>query len=145
MGLDGRNDASGRLHRKSMQKSGRFQLARDPLDRLLDVGGLPRTRADELAAPEQEDDDLRLVDSIDEAGELLRLVLDLPGAERDRDRVQVDLPTEVRGRDDVLDHNLRVLVDGDARGRDLLRDEVDRRLDVLQALRAGADDLAAPE
>src|SRR2546426_11806895 len=145
MGLDGRNDASGRLHRKSMQETGRFQLGRDLLDGFLDVLGLARSRADELAAPEQEDDDLRLVDPIDEAGEPLWLVLDLPGAERDCNRIQVDLPTEVRRRDDVLNHNLRVLVHRNARGADLLRDQVDRGLDVLKALRARADDFPASE
>jgi hypothetical protein len=82
---------------------------------------------------------------VSEARELLRLVLDLPRSEGDRDRVEVDLRPEVRRRDDILDHDLRVLLDRDARGPDLLRDEVDRDLDVLEALRSRAHDLPAPE
>src|SRR3989442_12924752 len=91
--LDGGDDPLELVRGGSAEEPGRLQLARDLLDRLLDVGGLPRARADELAAPEQEDDDLRLVDPVDEAGELLRLILDFAGAERNRDRIQVDLRT----------------------------------------------------
>src|SRR2546422_3557449 len=123
----------------------RFQLLRDPLDRPLHVRRLPRARADELPGPEQEDDDLRLVDPVHEPGELLRLVLDLLQPEGDRDRVQVDLRAQVRRRDDVLDLDLRVLLDRDPRGLDLLRDGVDRGLHVLEGLRARAYDLPAPE
>src|SRR3989442_12234989 len=77
------------------EQPGGLQLLRDLLDRLLDIRGLPVARADELAAPEQEDDHLRYVDPVHESGELLRLVLDLLEAERDRDCVQVDLRSEV--------------------------------------------------
>src|SRR2546427_52819 len=129
----------------STEESGRLQLLRDLLDRLLDVGGLPGARAHELAAPEQEDDDLRLVDAVHEAGELLRLVLHLLESEGDRDRVQVDLRAQVAGRDDVLDLDHGVLLDRDPGRLDLLRDRVDRSLHVVQALRARADDLAAAE
>src|SRR5256885_821157 len=41
--------------------------------------------------------------------------------------------------------DLRVLLDGDTGGLDLLRDDFNRLLDVFQALRPRADDLAAPE
>src|SRR5207249_10392152 len=106
---------------------GRRQFLRDLLDCLLHVGGLPGARAHELPAAEQEDDHLRLVDPVDEAGELLRLVLDFLQAEGDRDRVQVDLGPEVAGRDDVLDFDHRVLLDRDPGRLDLLRDRVDRK------------------
>src|SRR5438445_655913 len=117
----------------------------------LDLGaeGLRREAAvpadAERALRAVEEDDLRLVDPVHEAGELLRLVLDGTEPERDRDRVQVDLGTEVRRGDDVLDLDLRVLLDRDAGRLDLLRYQVDRRLHVLEALRARADDLPAPE
>src|SRR3990170_1308408 len=107
----------------STQESGGLQLGRDLLHGLLDVRGLAGACADELAAAEEEDDDLWHVDPVDEPGKLLRLVLDLPQPEGDRDRVQVDLRAEVRRGDDVLDHDLRVLVDRDARGLDLLPNE----------------------
>src|SRR5207245_10583753 len=82
---------------------------------------------------------------VDGARELLRLVFDRTGPEGDRDRVEVERGAEVRGRDDVLDLDLRVLLNRDAGRLDLLRDEVDRGLDVLEALRAGADDFTAAE
>src|SRR3990172_3096142 len=127
------------------QESGGLQLGRDLLHGLLHVRRLAGARADKLAAAEQQKDDLRLIDAADQPRELLRLVLDLPQAEGDRDRVQVDLRAEARRRDDVLDHDLRVLLDRDARGLDLLPDEVDRLLHVLEALRARAHDLPAAE
>src|SRR5438309_10054303 len=128
-----------------MEEPGRFQLGGDLLDGPLTVGGLPRASADEPPTPEQEDDDLGLVDPVHEAGELLRLILDLPSAEGNRNRVQVDLRREVRRRDDVLDHDLRVLVHRDAGGPDLLCDDVDRSLDMVEALRARAHNLPASE
>src|SRR5437879_12336131 len=133
--------------RGSVQEPVRLELGRDLLDGLLDVRGLAGPRADYLAAAEHEQDALRLVDPVHEAGELLRFVLDGTEPEGDRDRVQVDLGAEVRRRDDVLDLDLRVLLDRDAGRLDLLRYQLDRRLHVLDALRAGADDLpaAAPE
>src|SRR2546425_3867024 len=131
--------------RGSVQEPVRLELGRDLLDGLLDVRGLAGPRADDLPAAEHEEDDLRLVDAVHEAGELLRLVLDGTEPEGDRDRVQVDLGAQVRGGDDVLDLDLRVLLDRDAGRLDLLRYQVDRRLHVLEALRAGADDLPAPE
>src|SRR6266511_2242043 len=89
---------------RSVQEPGRRQLGRDLLDGLLDVRGLARAGAHDLAAAEHEQDDLRLVDAIHEAGELLRLVLDGTEPEGDRDRVQV-VPEGSR-RDDVLDPEL---------------------------------------
>src|SRR5438552_3172415 len=131
--------------RQSVQQPVRLELGRDLLDGLLDVRGLAGPRADDLAAAEHEQDDLWLVDAVHEAGELLRLVLDGTEPEGDRDRVQVDLGAEVRRGDDVLDLDLRVLRDRDAGRLDLLRYQVDRRLHVLEALRARADDLPAAE
>src|SRR2546422_7533254 len=131
--------------RGSVQEPVRLELGRDLLHGLLDVRGLAGPRAHDLAAAEHEEDDLRLVDAVHEAGELLRLVLDGTEPEGDRDRVQVDLGAEVRRGDDVLDLDLRVLLDRDAGRLDLLRHQVDRRLHVLEALRAGADDLPAAE
>src|SRR5256886_3023199 len=128
-----------------MEEPGRFQLGGDLLDGPLNVGGFPRARADELPTPEQEYDDLGLVDPIDEAGELLRLVLDLPSAEGNGNRVQVDLRGEVRRRDDVLDHDLRILVHRDAGGPDLLCDDVDRSLDMVEALDRKSTRLPASE
>src|SRR2546421_13032508 len=98
-----------------MKKSGRFQLGRNLLDGLLTIRGRPCAWAHELAAPEEEDVDLRLIDAGHEAGELLWFVLDLASAERDRDRVQVDVRRKIRRRDAVLHHDLRVLVHGAAR------------------------------
>src|SRR5207249_1706795 len=89
---------------ESTQESGRLQLGRDLLHRFLDVGGLAGARADELAAPEQEDDDLGLLQAVDEAGELLRLVL--RPAEGEGDRLQVQLAAEGGRCDDVLDLKL---------------------------------------
>src|SRR3990170_2825830 len=129
----------------SPQESRRLQLARDALHRVLDVLGLARPRAYELPAPEQQDDHLGLVDAVHQAGELLRLILHLLQAEGERDRVQVDLRPQVAGGDDVLHVDDGVLLDLDPRGLDLLRNGVDRRAHVLQALRARADDLPAAE
>src|SRR3989442_8642698 len=131
--------------RESVQEPVRLELGRDLLDGLLDVRGLAGPRADDLAAAEHEQDDLWLVDAVHEAGELLRLVLDGTEPERDGDGVQVNLGAEVRRGDDVLDLDLRILLDRDAGRLDLLRDQVDRRLHVLEALRARAHDLPAPE
>ena len=128
-----------------MEEPGRFQLGGDLLDGPLNVGGFPRASADELPTPEQEDDDLGLVDPVHEAGELLRLILDLPSAEGNGNRVQVDLRGQVRRRDDVLDHDLRILVHRDAGGPDLLCDDVDRSLDMVEALRTRAHNLPASE
>src|SRR5207245_10571554 len=64
---------------------------------------------------------------------------------RECNSIQSSWPTEFGRRDDVLNHNLRVLVHRNARGADLLRDQVDRGLDVLKALRARADDFPASE
>src|SRR3990172_2356203 len=129
----------------SPQQSGRLQFARDALDGVLDVLRLPRPSAHELPAPEQEHDHLGLLDSIDQAGELLRLVLHFLQAEGERDRVEVDLRAEVARGDDVLHVDDRVLLDLDAGGLDLLRDRVDGDAHMLEALRAGAHDLAAAE
>src|SRR2546422_4539632 len=131
--------------RRSVQEPVRLELGGDLLDGVLDVRRFAGPRADDLAAAEHQEDDLRLVDAIDEARELLRFVFDGTGPEGDRDRVEVERGAEVRRGDDVLDLDLRVLLDRDACGLDLLRDEVDRRLHVLEALRAGADDLPAAE
>src|SRR3989441_12574886 len=131
--------------RGSVQEPVRLELGRDLLDGLLDVRGLAGPRADDLPAAEHEEDDLRLVDPVDEPGELLRLVLDGTEPEGDRDRVQVDLGAEGRRGDDVLDLDLRVLLDRDAGRLDLLRYQADRRRHVLEALRARADDLPAAE
>src|SRR5207247_7700348 len=48
-------------------------------------------------------------------------------------------------RVDVLDLDHGILLDRDPGRLDLLRDGVDRGLHVVEALRARADDLAAPE
>src|SRR5437899_3297579 len=131
--------------RRSVQEPVRLELGRDLLDGLLAVRGRAGPRPHDLAAAAHQEDDLRLVDAIDEARELLRLVFGRTGPEGDRDRVEVERGAEVRGRDDVLDLDLRVLLNRDAGRLDLLRDEVDRGLDVLEALRAGADDFTAAE
>src|SRR5213593_3922142 len=136
---------SGARARGSVQEPVRLELGGELLHGLLDVRGLAGPGADDLAAAEHEQDDLVLVDAIDESGELLRLVLNGTGSEGDRDRVEVERGAEVRRGDDVLDLDLRVLRDGDAGGLDLLRDQVDRRLHVLEAFRPGADDLPAAE
>src|SRR5947209_17840059 len=52
--------------RRSVQEPVRLELSRDLLDGLLDVRGLAGPRADDLAAAEHQEDDLRLVDAIDE-------------------------------------------------------------------------------
>src|SRR5213083_810069 len=128
-----------------MKESGRLQLGRNLLDGLLDIRGPPCACAHELSASEEEDDDLRFIDPVHEAGELLRFVFDLASTEGDRDRVQVDLRREIRRRDDVLDHDLGVLVHRDAGRPDLLRHEVDRGLHVLEPLGPRTNDLPTPE
>src|SRR5690349_24860678 len=95
----------------SVQQPVRLELGRDLLDGFLDVRGLAGPRADDLAASEHQEDDLRLVDAIDESRELLRLVFDGTGPEGDGDRVEVERGREVRRGDDVLDLGLRVLPD----------------------------------
>src|SRR5207245_583449 len=60
---------------ESVQEPVRLELGRDLLDGLLDVRGLAGPRADDLAAAEEEDLGLRLLDAVKEAGELLRRVL----------------------------------------------------------------------
>src|SRR5207245_1815675 len=103
--LDGRTDLSELPPNESTEESGRFQLARDPLDRLLDVLRLARPRADELAAAEQEADDLRVVERIDQPGELLRLILG--PAEDASDRLEVEFLPEGSRSDDVFDLDFR--------------------------------------
>src|SRR2546428_9610009 len=104
--------------RRSVQEPVRLELGRDLLDGLLDVRGLAGPRADDLAAAEHQEDDLRLVDAIDEARELLRLVFDRTGPEGDRDRVEVEPGGEVRGGGADLELDLRGPLYGDARGLD---------------------------
>ena len=107
--------------------------------------GLARPGADELAASEQEHDDLRLLDPADEPRELLGFVLDPVESQGHGDRVQVDFALEVRARYDVLDLDLRLHRDLLSALADLTGDGVDRFLDLVQALRAGADDLPGAE
>src|SRR6266568_1202143 len=89
---------------ESMEEAVRLELGRDLLDGLLDVRRLAGPRADDLAAAEHEEDDLRLVDAVDEAGELLRLVFG--AAEGEGDRLGVELVPEGSRRDDVLNPEL---------------------------------------
>src|SRR3989442_1667946 len=114
---------------------------------LEDVLAIEDSRETQTAEPSEFSvrDDLRYGDPVHESGELLRLILDLLEAEGDRDCVQVDLRSEVGGRDDVLDLDHRILFDRDAGRLNLLRNHVDRGLDVLEALRPGAHDLPASE
>lgn len=53
------------------QQARGFQLLGNLVYRSLGVLGLSRARADELAAAEQQDDDLWHVEPVDQAGELL--------------------------------------------------------------------------
>src|SRR3990172_252935 len=101
---------SGGGARESVQEPVRLELGRDLLSGLLGVRGLAGPRADDLAAAEHEQDDLGLVDPVDEAGELFRLVFDGTEPEGDRDRVEIELGPEVRRGDDVLDLYLSVLL-----------------------------------
>src|SRR5713101_3947273 len=87
--------------RGSVQEPVRLELGGDLLDGLLDVRGLAGPGADDLAAAEHQEDDLRLVDAVDEAGELFRLVLG--ATEGEGDRLEVELAPEGSRRDDVLD------------------------------------------
>src|SRR5207247_2362488 len=86
---------------RSVQEPVRLELGRDLLDGLLDVRRLARAGAHDLAAAEHQQDHLRLVDPVHEAGELLRLVLE--AAEGEGDRLEVELVPEGSRRDDVLD------------------------------------------
>src|SRR5439155_23571341 len=90
---------------------GRLELLRDPLDRPPHVRDALRPRADDLAAAEQQDRGLRFLDPVDEAGELLRLVLG--AAQGEGDRLEVELVPEGGRCDDVLDSELG---HGDASG-----------------------------
>src|SRR2546426_983598 len=80
--------------------AGRLDLFRDHVDRGLDVLEALRPRADDLPAPEQERRGLRLLQSVDESGELLRLIFG--PAEGEGDRLEVELLPEGGGGDDVL-------------------------------------------
>src|SRR3989454_170312 len=100
-----------RQARGSVQQPVRLELGRDLLDGLLDVRRLAGPRADDLAAAEHEEDDLRLVDAVDESGELLRLVFG--AAQGEGDRLEVELVPEGSRCDDVLDPELG---HGDASG-----------------------------
>src|SRR2546426_1040372 len=91
--------------RGSVQEPVRLELGRDLLDGLLDVRGLAGPRAHDLAAAEHEQDDLRFVDAVHEAGELLRLVFG--AAQGEGDRLEVELVPEGSRCDDVFDPELR--------------------------------------
>src|SRR3989442_15194771 len=93
-----------RQARGSVQQPVRLELGRDLLDGLLDVRRLAGPRADDLAAAEHEEDDLRLVDAVHESGELLRLVFG--GAQGEGDRPEVELVPGGSGCGDVLDPEL---------------------------------------
>src|SRR5205809_1019083 len=93
-------DALRRRGRGLVQEAVRLELGRDLLDRRLDVRGLAGPRADDLAAAEHEQDDLRLVDAVHQAGELLRLVFG--AAQGEGDRLEVELVPEGGRCDDVL-------------------------------------------
>src|SRR5512137_174845 len=129
----------------SLQQTRSLEFLGDLVDRGLDILGLPRTRADELAATEEQHDDLRAVEPVDESGELLRFVLDLLEAEADRNRVEVDMCAEVARRNDVLNLYLRFPLDHNTRCFDLFGNFAYRGLDLLEALRTRANNLAAPE
>src|SRR3989304_5584424 len=103
---------SGGGARRSVQEPVRLELGRDLLYGLLDVRGLAGPRADDLAAAEPEQDDIGLVDPVDEAGELFRLVFDGTEPEGDCNRVEIELGPEVRRGDDVLDLDLGILLIG---------------------------------
>src|SRR5208283_1119655 len=122
-----------------------LELLRDLLDGETDVGGSTSAGADQLAAAEEEDDHARFGQAADESGELLRFVFHAVEAERDRDRGQVDLALQVRGRDDVLNLDLRVEEDLLTSLADHLRDDPDRLVHLPLALPAGADDLPRAE
>jgi len=109
------------------------------------VDGLLAARDDELAGAEQERDDLGLVEAVDEAGELLGLVLDVLEAETDGDGVEVQLAAEVGRRDDVLDDDLGVVLHLDGELAELVEDDSEALVDVVGGLRAGADDLSGAE
>src|SRR5207249_4940355 len=98
-------DCSGATGLGSTQEARRFQLGGDLLDGLLDIRRPPGAGADELAAPEQEVDDLRFVDAVHQAGELLRCVL--RPAEDAGDRLEIELFPEGSRCDDVFDRDLR--------------------------------------
>ncbi len=111
---------------------------------MLGVFGLLAAGDDELAGAEQERDDLGLVEPVDQSGELFGLVLDVLEAEADSDRVQVEVTTEVGRGDDVLDDDLGVLVDLNLELAELVEDDAQALVDIVSALRAGADDLSTP-
>src|SRR5438094_1869601 len=73
------------LSRSRLQESERLELFRDLVDGALGVLGLLCARADELAGAEEQHDDLRIGHAVDEAGELLGLVLDLLESKADGD------------------------------------------------------------
>src|SRR3989442_923384 len=99
--LDGLLDVRVLLDRDA----GRLDLLRYQVDRRLHVLEALRARADDLPAAEQEDRRLRLLDPVDEAGELLRLVFG--AAQGKGDRLEVELVPEGSRCDDVFDPELR--------------------------------------
>src|SRR5207249_3997268 len=70
------------------EQAGRLQLLRDLLDGLLNVRWFAGARAHELAAAEEEGRGLRLLQAVDQPGELLRLVLRAAEGEGDGLEVQ---------------------------------------------------------
>jgi len=60
----------------------------------------------EFPGAKEQGDDLGVVESVDETGELLGLVLDVLEAQPDGDRVQVEVPAQIGRGDDVLDDDL---------------------------------------
>jgi hypothetical protein len=81
----------------------------DPFDDLLDGGsrvlGLFPAGDDDFPAAEQQDDDPRLVHPVDEARELFGFVLDVFESEADRQRVEIEVVTQIGARNDVLDRD----------------------------------------
>src|SRR5689334_21253068 len=73
------------------------ELGRDLVDGVPGVLLLAGAGAHQLAAAEDEDDDLGVGEAVDEAGELLGLVLDVLQPEADGDGVEVQLGAEVAG------------------------------------------------
>src|SRR5580700_7664180 len=127
------------------EETRRLELVPNLPDGQFEVARPPGSGAHEFAAGEEKHDDPGLVESVDQSGELFGLVFDPVEPEGDRDDVEVDLTSEVRRRDDVLDLDFRVLRDLLAGFPDLRGDRTDRVVDLLPALPAGADRLPGVE
>ena len=100
---------------------------------------------DNFPATKQQDHDLGVIHPVDQPGELLGFVLDILEPEADRQGVEVEAVAQIRAGNDVLDGDLRGVLDRNTQLAELLEDDIKGVMHVADAFRAGTDDLARPK